>query len=140
MATDLLCYHTLSSSTFILSRDYEIYSLVTVRRLRSDLGSHDHVTFNVGTAANVVATGLAGQPPRPPPPSYVAGATDKDDDKKNGAKVTIEDLDKMDKKLDQKARDGPLLRHWFDFSFYLMASLSVVLPVLFLGTYSFAVA
>jgi len=48
-------------------------------------------------------------------------------------KVDERELNSMDEKIAQDAKDKPLQRHWANFSFYFMASLSVILPLLFVG-------
>ena len=48
-------------------------------------------------------------------------------------KITIKDLKDLDEKAAEQEADAPLERRWAEFSFYLMASLSIILPALFLG-------
>jgi hypothetical protein len=98
-------------------------------RILAPTGSH--VTFNAGAAVSGLAQAAAGQP-RPPPLAYAAGLDEKGRGGKGGYKVTNKDLDKLDEKLKQET-EAPLRRHWENITFYFMASLSVILPTLFLG-------
>jgi hypothetical protein len=91
-----------------------------------------HVTFNPGAAAGGMAQAAAGQAPRPPPLAHGAGPDAKGQGGKGGYRITNNDLDKLDNKLKQET-ETPLRRHWENFTFYLMASLSFILPTLFLS-------
>lgn len=72
------------------------------------------------------------QAPTPPVPndSVEKEAADKN---KVTYKVTAQDLEKMEKKAADKDLERPLRRHWANFTFYFMGSLSIILPLLFVG-------
>lgn len=48
-------------------------------------------------------------------------------------RVTAQDLQEMEKKAADKDLERPLRRHWANFTFYFMGSLSIILPLLFVG-------
>lgn len=93
-----------------------------------DSNGHN-VTFNSGVAANAAAAALTapGQQPAPPPRS--AQPAEKNA-KKETYNLNIKELNNIEQKAEETER--PLKRHWANFSFYLMASLSIILPLLFL--------
>lgn len=67
-------------------------------------------------------------------PTAQAGVVDKNAEDKNKITyhITAMDLEEMDKKAADKDIERPLRHHWTNITFYLMGSLSVVLPLLFL--------
>ncbi|KAH8671589.1 hypothetical protein BX600DRAFT_510254 [Xylariales sp. PMI_506] len=114
-----------------------------------DTHDHDDDTFghlhlNVAGAAGSIITGLAANaaaapPPQAPPTVAVAAglaeAQQRGIGEKGGQqdyKVTVNDLDHIEKKAADKDTERTLRHHWSNFSFYLMASLSIILPLLFL--------
>jgi len=97
-------------------------------------------------AAGVAVAALAGggppQQPQPPPPTRQppgreangADAKAQEANGKQGYRVTVKDLNDLDEKAEQREESQKALeRRWAAFSFYFMASLSVILPLLFLG-------
>lgn len=68
-------------------------------------------------------------------PNGQAGADEKG---KSAYKVTVKDLNDLDEKAERDAADRPLERRWAAVSFYLLASLSIILPLLFLSKSSFS--
>ncbi|KAK0649541.1 hypothetical protein B0T16DRAFT_456949 [Cercophora newfieldiana] len=90
---------------------------------------------DIAPAATVVAAGAVGgiasaaaaEPTRPPQTHLKNG------DGKETYKITEKDLKELDEKAAKEENDQNVLqRRWADFSFYFMASLSIVLPLLFL--------
>jgi hypothetical protein len=82
-----------------------------------------------------VANGVNARSDQPPPypapvvnPNQPAGTRD---DKKESYRLTVKELDKIE--AGAAERERPLKRHWANVSFYLMGSLSIVLPLIFLG-------
>lgn len=57
---------------------------------------------------------------------------------KTAYRVTVKDLNDLDEKADRDAADRPLERRWAAVSFYLLASLSIILPLLFMSKSSFS--
>jgi len=92
------------------------------------------VTAAAGVAA---AAATSGPPPARQLPNGNADAAAKDQaaNGKSGFKITTKDLNELDEKAAQKGAGRPLGRRWEEFSFYLLASLSVVLPTLFIGMF-----
>lgn len=81
-----------------------------------------------------MATQAASAPPKAQPTVGITSVQKTPEDKtKITYKITEKDLQEMDKKAANKDVERPLTRHWTNISFYLMASLSIVLPLLFLG-------
>ncbi|KAH8653569.1 hypothetical protein BX600DRAFT_515834 [Xylariales sp. PMI_506] len=101
-------------------------------------GDHEvHMTANIGTGALVMGAGALANnttAPKPPPPAVTKGGVTKAADNKNKVtyKITEKHLQEIDEKAAASLEDQPLERHWTDFSYYFMSSLSVVLPLLFL--------
>lgn len=82
-----------------------------------------------------MATQAASAPSKTQPTVGVTSAEKTPEDKnKITYKITEKDLEEMENKAKNKDIERPLTRHWTNISFYLMASLSIVLPLLFLGT------
>lgn len=74
--------------------------------------------------------------PAPPPPVQVPhDSVEKQEADKNKItyKVTAKDLTDIEKKAADKDLERPLRRHWANFAFYFMGSLSIILPLLFVG-------
>ncbi|KAK0716359.1 hypothetical protein B0H67DRAFT_610877 [Lasiosphaeris hirsuta] len=102
-------------------------------------------------AAGVAANSMGAQPAQPPqPPRQLPTSETKGSDAQTkaraengtgGYKVTVKDLKNLDE-MAEKQQDSqwPLERRWAAFSFYLLASLSVVLPALFLVLACFIMA
>lgn len=89
-------------------------------------------------AINALAARAASAPtkPAPPPPVQVpSDSVEKEasDKSKITYKVTAQDLADIEKKAADKDLERPLRRHWANFTFYFMGSLSIVLPLLFVG-------
>lgn len=89
-------------------------------------------------AINAMAARAASAPtkPAPPPPVQVPNdSVEKDiaDKNKITYKVTARDLADIEKKAADKDLERPLRRHWANFTFYFMGSLSIILPLLFVG-------
>lgn len=94
---------------------------------------HFNAAGAAGGAITAMAASAASAPPKPAP-TAAPNSSDKDDPRnKETYKVTAKDLEEMEKKSVDKDLEMPLRHHWTNFSFYLMASLSIVLPVLFLS-------
>ncbi|KAK3342200.1 hypothetical protein B0T25DRAFT_618005 [Lasiosphaeria hispida] len=102
-------------------------------------------------AAGVAANSMGAQPAQPPqPPRQLPTSDTKGSDAQTkaraangtgGYKVTVKDLKDLDEKAEkQQDSQWPLERRWAAFSFYLLASLSVVLPTLFLVLACFIMA
>ena len=60
------------------------------------------------------------------------GQNGADEKGKSGYRVTVKDLNDLDEKAERDAAERPLERRWAAVSFYLLASLSIILPLLFL--------
>jgi hypothetical protein len=75
-------------------------------------------------------------PPRQPPP-VTAAPEDKTnlDKEKVTYKITAKDLNQMEDETAEKA-SRPLNKHWANMTFYVMATLSIILPLLFLREYA----
>ncbi|KAH8646878.1 hypothetical protein BX600DRAFT_443848 [Xylariales sp. PMI_506] len=94
------------------------------------------------TAATVVSNmatrAASAPPPKAAPPAQDSAKSPTSPVKENTPtekvtyKVTAKELDDMEKKSADKDLERPLRHHWTNFSFYFMASLSIVLPVLFM--------
>jgi len=95
-------------------------------------------------AAGVAVAAMAGPPQQPPPAArQLAGNQPNGADEQakgtaaNGKaayKVTVKDLKDLDEKAEKKEESQRTLeRRWAAFSFYFLSSLSIILPVLFLG-------
>ena len=103
----------------------------------------NHVQLQTGAAANVAANSIAARSTQQrgvPPPVQPNSQSNQPPGKGNAAKETyninIKELNKIESKAEETS-ERPLRRHWSNVSFYLMASLSIVLPVLFLSTYPY---
>lgn len=114
-----------------------------------------HVGFNTAGAAQTLITtaatsaaNAAGTPPKKPAPAATAtGITatinsrqipapvSSENHEKVTYKVTLGELDEADKKFAEKDEERSIRRHWTSIAFYLMGSLSIVLPILFLGKF-----
>ena len=111
------------------------------RHLASDditaLEPHSHFTFDGGGAAGGVASAFAAtaaRAPSQPPPAYkTAAANGANGSEKVTFKVTAKELNEIEQQAADKEAQRSLHRHWANFSFYFMASLSSVLPGLFLS-------
>lgn len=104
-----------------------------------DEQSHSHFNFDGGAAAGGIASAMAataaGAPPTRAPPAYSTTANNgANPSEKATFKVTAKELNAIEQQAAEKEAERSLHRHWANFSFYLMASLSIVLPALFLGT------
>lgn len=97
------------------------------------------VTAATSTVAAAAAGAVAGtrqqeQTPNPVGVNQSALNTKgKSGDEKSAYKITAKELKELDEKAARQEADAPLERRWAEFSFYLMASLSIILPLLFLG-------
>ncbi|KAK1829561.1 hypothetical protein QBC39DRAFT_413233 [Podospora conica] len=95
------------------------------------------IAAGVATAAvgAVAAAALAPAPQQQKPADRHlnpdAQQTNGDEKGKGDYKVTVKDLKDLDEKAEE-TNENKLNRRWANFSFYLMASLSVILPLLFL--------
>lgn len=88
-------------------------------------------------AINALAARAASAPTKPaPPPPVLNESVEKEAADKNKItyRVTAQDLDDIEKKAADKDLERPLRRHWANFTFYFMGSLSIILPLLFVGT------
>lgn len=85
--------------------------------------------------ATKAASGHPQPVPVPPISAAPISAAEKDAAEKNKItyKVTAKELEDMDKKAADKNLERPLKHHWSNFTFYLMASLSIILPLFFLS-------
>jgi hypothetical protein len=89
-----------------------------------------------GLTTRVAAASVAPKPSQASAPAVSASTVP--NPVKNATKdkvtynITIADLENLEKKAMEKDMERPLRRHWTNFTFYFMASLSVVLPLLFL--------
>lgn len=85
-----------------------------------------------GVAAGMLVAGaMAGPPPTQPPPVAQPNGQQKTNGKE-GYRVTVKDLNELDEKAERRTEtETPLERRWAAFSFYLLASLSIVLPICF---------
>lgn len=99
------------------------------------------VAAGVATAAAGAAAtaALAPQPQQPKPADRHlnpdAQQANGDSKTKGEYKVTVKDLKDLDEKAEREASENRLSRRWANFSFYLMASLSIILPLLFLSEF-----
>ncbi|KAK0743996.1 hypothetical protein B0T18DRAFT_448539 [Schizothecium vesticola] len=101
------------------------------------------VTGAATVAAGVAAAAITTAPPQQPPPAarrLPGNQPDGDDAKdraangKSAYKVTVKDLKDLDEGAEKKEESQRgLERRWAAFSFYFMASLSIILPALFLA-------
>lgn len=83
------------------------------------------------------AASAASAPQKPAPAVVPKGTpTAPNNKEKTTYNVTVAEIEASEKKAAEKDLERPLRRHWTNFTFYFMASLSVVLPVLFLRKYS----
>jgi hypothetical protein len=57
-------------------------------------------------------------------------AAGKDGNEKTTYNINVKELNKLEATMTENER--PLKHHWANFSFYFMASLSIILPLLFL--------
>ncbi|KAB5563194.1 hypothetical protein GE09DRAFT_773371 [Coniochaeta sp. 2T2.1] len=107
-------------------------------------GSGTHVAFDAGAAlgglAATAAANAAAQPPPPPTAAQAAtraaqnGTTTKSDPEKekHTYKISAKELADIEQATTEKVTEKKLNRHWANLTFYFMASLSIVLPSLFL--------
>jgi hypothetical protein len=79
-----------------------------------------------------MAAGATSAPPKPAPTGGSTISEKEDAKNKSTYRITVKDLEEMESKATAMDEERPLRHHWTNFSFYLMASLSVVLPLLFL--------
>jgi hypothetical protein len=99
--------------------------------------SPSHISLDAGAAVQGAAMAMAAAgsqpPPRRPPPvaAAVTGDTTNSEKEKVTYKITAKDLNQMEEKTAEKA-SRPLKKHWANMTFYIMASLSIILPLLFL--------
>jgi hypothetical protein len=97
-----------------------------------------NVAFNGGAAAQsamgAVASGLTGKPP-PRQPAVETNAEKGVTNGKDGksAAISARELNELEAADSLKAASQPLKHHWASFTFYFMASLSIVLPLFLLG-------
>jgi hypothetical protein len=100
-----------------------------------DDSEHHDTKLNTAVLANAAATSMTTH--ATPAPAYTNQASTKPTEKKPAEKVTyninVKELEKIEQ--EREAKDRPLKHHWANISFYLMASLSIVLPLLFLRKY-----
>lgn len=101
-----------------------------------------HISIDAGTAvqgAAVAMTAAGAQPPprQPPPPAAATATGDKASTEREKVtyKITAKELNQMEEKTAEKA-SRPLKKHWENITFYIMASLSIILPLLFLREFS----
>ncbi|KAH8668384.1 hypothetical protein BX600DRAFT_434925 [Xylariales sp. PMI_506] len=103
--------------------------------------SHHHhheggIQINTSTALAAGAAALATSNGGPQPPAPAAAPAANGNAKAVPAKdkVTYQIAEKDLQAMEEKsvAGEAPLRRHWTDFSYYFMASLSIILPALFL--------
>lgn len=102
----------------------------------------------ITTAATSAANGAGAPPQKPAPAATTTGNTatttarqasapgSSEKHEKITYKVTVGELDEADKKFAEKDEERSIRRHWTNIAFYLMGSLSIVLPVLFLSRFS----
>ncbi|KAF2993855.1 hypothetical protein E8E13_000404 [Curvularia kusanoi] len=111
-----------------------------------------HVHLNTAGAAKTLITtaatsaaNAAGSPPQKPAAAVTAtgttaataagqapGPDSSGKDEKITYKVTVGALEEADRKFAEKDEERSIRRHWTNIAFYLMGSLSIVLPILFL--------
>jgi hypothetical protein len=100
----------------------------------SHAGDNHHHHYAAGAAGNVV-TGMtaaaASSPPKPTPTVGPDPSQKNDPTMKDTYKFTKKDLEVLEKQTNEDL-ERPLRHHWANFSFYVMAALSVVLPLFFL--------
>ncbi len=102
---------------------------------KSNGHSTEHESQGRGYAATAATNGIKslgapGAAPQKPPPYPT---TENEKAPGAGGQVTYKIEEKHIQDVDEKAsQDRPLQRHWANISFYLLGSLSVVLPLLFL--------
>jgi hypothetical protein len=99
-------------------------------------GTENHdIKLNTAVLANAAATSMTTK--APPAPANANAPSTKPTEKKPSEKVTyninVKELEKIEQEREKK--DRPLKHHWANISFYFMASLSIVLPLLFLRKY-----
>ena len=102
----------------------------------------------ITTAATSAANGAGAPPQKPAPAATTTGNTatttarqasapgSSEKHEKITYKVTVGELDEADKKFAEKDEERSIRRHWTNIAFYLMGSLSIVLPVLFLSKFA----
>jgi hypothetical protein len=98
-------------------------------------GTENHdIKLNTAVLANAAATSMTTKSPAP---ANANAPSTKSTEKKPFEKVTyninVKELEKIEQEREKK--DRPLKHHWANISFYFMASLSIVLPLLFLRKY-----
>ncbi len=90
-----------------------------------------HVTFQSGAAANAVAAAITAPPQHSAAQPRATGPAGQNSEKeKETYKLNITELNNIEQTAAEA--EQPLRRHWANISFYLMASLSIVLPLMFL--------
>ncbi|KAI9162714.1 FAD-dependent monooxygenase OpS4 [Paramyrothecium foliicola] len=104
-------------------------------------GQTSQITMNLGNAIGAAALTASQAPRRPAHMAKVNAEIDedvppnenrKDTKEKTTYRITQKELKAIDAKMEEHSKTRSLQRHWADVSFYIMASLSVVLPLLFL--------
>lgn len=85
----------------------------------------------------MTAAGAQPPPRQPPPPAAATVTGDKASTEREKVtyKITAKELNQMEEKTAEKA-SRPLKKHWENITFYIMASLSIILPLLFLREFS----
>jgi hypothetical protein len=130
------------------------YHLKVCTDAETDLTGTDVPLNTAGAAKTLITTAAtsaanaAGAPPQKPAPAATATgisatttarqAPAPDSSSKHEKityKVTVGELDEADKKFAEKDEERSIRRHWTNIAFYLMGSLSIVLPVLFLSKF-----
>jgi hypothetical protein len=94
------------------------------------------ITLQTGAAATILASAsMAGsnQPPAYPPPVLPNGnsAQPAGKDGKKETYMSVKEINTLEN--GDLERERPLKHHWANASFYIMGSLSIVLPLVFLG-------
>ena len=98
------------------------------RKRANIVGSADLASVAAAAVAAGIVSAVAAEPAKP------ARMHARNEDGKETYKITDKDLRDIDEQANKRADDqNSLQRRWADFSFYFMASLSVILPLLFLG-------
>lgn len=88
----------------------------------------------VGNAAGAMAASASQPPPRQAPQTTTPEKGNTGPSEKSNAtpNVTAKEIDPLDEK---SSNIKPLQRHWANLTFYILASLSIVLPLLLLSEF-----
>jgi hypothetical protein len=95
---------------------------------------NEEVHLNTATVANALATTMTTKETQENKTTLKDStwpALDKRPSEKVTYKYSEDDIKRMEISMDENSR--PLKRQWASFSFYILAGLAIILPILFLG-------